>query len=732
MFSTCKYLVMAVLVLTSAALGADYTGTVLTPDNKPVKGAIVYRVEFSRTPPAQVPANLPTTRTDDSGVFRFPHNKPGRAEFIAAADGFGASSAQGNGSAPIQIHLRLRTDLTVTFHTADDKPAVHLRVSLRQIYLPMRITDVALQNFSIPEHYSSPWSAITDANGVCTLPGLPQGGNARLDIDDPRYAPLAKNEPLYLSASPQTHAGPIKLQLAAAISGKITYGSTTRPAAGILVHAQSNDAEYGAAVTDATGSYSIRRLRPDQYTVLPELRLGLEKTWTIRACATVAIAAGENKTGVDFNLIPGSILSGRVLAADDSMPVPGVELGIYNAAHPRNTGAVQSVTTDANGAFSVHVPPGQQTIYIMSDTPADGFGRPTDDEKNVTIAENGQATIEFRLPRAFMSPIKGKVVDPAGNPVAGASVFAYSDQPPMAYNRNAITTNADGTFQTQPVQRSAKVELRAKFQDMATPKSIIVNRAAIGEVVVQLQKNALASLTGRVVDAKGQPLKNAQIELLYAVGRYRFGDNAGATDDQGAYKVDSLWGDMTYSVQATCDGYGESESNDTLHVSPGEATRVPDLTLYQRDSTVAGVLLDRDNKPVAGQRIYVRGPRTGYSNITTGADGKFQCAVVASDRLTIYYNFNTSRGLSRQSAKAGDQNIVLHTAPPVAAAAAAPTHASPTAVSVAESAPVFDPAEAVTWSGWFYAVILLLAGSVVTIIANAVAAIRSRKSLKTA
>ncbi|MGD0541091.1 MAG: hypothetical protein ABSB33_06215, partial [Tepidisphaeraceae bacterium] len=171
-----------------------------------------------------------------------------------------------------------------------------------------------------------------------------------------------------------------------------------------------------------------------------------------------------------------------------------------------------------------------------------------------------------------------------------------------------------------------------------------------------------------------------------------------------------------------------------LRVGPGQSTSVPDLTVYKRDSAIAGVLLDRDNKPVSGQRIYVRGPRSGNSNLTTDSSGKFQCAVVTDDRLTIYFNFNTNR-LKQQTAKAGDQNIVLHTAPPVAApppvapppapvvaAAAAPTPPAP-----APPVPVFDPGDAITWTGWFWAVILVLAGGVVTIIVNAIGAIRGRK-----
>ncbi|MGD0461034.1 MAG: carboxypeptidase-like regulatory domain-containing protein [Tepidisphaeraceae bacterium] len=728
-----RHFPLALAVLTSAAFGSDYTGKVLTPDGKPVKGATVYDVELNRPASAYTGADLPTTRSDDDGVFHFPNKDSHGAEFIAVADGYGMS-CEFNGRGPIQIRLWPRTDLTLTFLTAANKPAVNVRVSLQQIVMPIRMPEGVLQRVLwLPEGSGSPLSATTDAGGVCVMPGLPRGGRLTLGLDDPRYAKLSPDDSVQLSGSAQTRAQPIHLQLAASISGRVGYESTTRPAAGVVVLARWNDGDIEHAVTGADGSYVLKRLRAGEYNICLNLGGSMQESWTAAANVNLAVAAGETKTNANFTLIPGVVLSGKVLSADDSKPIGGVPLGIYDLAHPRNGGLVQSISTDANGSFSIRVPPGEQNVYIMSDTPANGFGRPINDEKDITIPAGGTASIEFRLPRTIMASVKGKVVDPDGKPVANASVYLFSEEPTLRFNRNAITTGADGTFQTPPVMRSARIEIRARFQDMATGKSIVVHGGTSDEIVVQLQKNALGAITGRAVDQQGKPLKDARIELLYPVGRYRFGDDVATTDEKGNYKVDSLWADMTYTVEADHDGYGFAQSSDNLRAGAGQSTSVPDLTLYKRDSTVAGVLLDRDSKPVSGQRIYVRGPRSGSSNLTTDPSGKFQCAVVSNDRLTIYYNFNTDR-LKQQTAKAGDLNVVLHTVPPVAAPPPVAPAPAPVVVSASAAAPappapapVFDPGDAITWTGWFWAVILVLAGGVVTIIVNAIGAIRGRK-----
>jgi hypothetical protein len=162
-------------------------------------------------------------------------------------------------------------------------------------------------------------------------------------------------------------------------------------------------------------------------------------------------------------------------------------------------------------------------------------------------------------------------------------------------------------------------------------------------------------------------------------------------------------------------------------LQPGQTTAAHDLTLYKRDSTIAGVLLDADSKPVAGTQISLNGPRTGYSRVTTDANGQFTCAVVSGDRLSISYS--TPGGYRNRFAGAGDQKIVLRTAPPKRAPPAPPAAAAAPA-EVAPSPPpplVFDPAAAVTWNGWLYAAILVVAGGIISVIANAIAALRAAR-----
>jgi len=718
-------IIIVSVVLSSQALAADLSGKVLSPDGKPVKNATIYYFQYSRADVASPPTkrDAPTTRSDDDGNYLFSQVE-GNGELVATAEGFGLGMVRNPNGRPAEIRLTPGTDVTLTFITADKKPAAGVAISLQNLYAQLG-NGVPMSSIWIPNGYHSPWSAVTDANGVCTIPGLIQGGQANFSIDDDRFANLSFRDRVVLADAPKTQADPIQLFLAATISGTVTNSSTGAPAAGIIVDAQSNETNPTSATTASDGTYTLKQLEPGQYIVALHPNRDPQKSWTAKAVQNIGVAAGATKSGIDLTLIPGVMLNGSVIAADDGSPVAGVPIGVYGPAHPRDGSYADTTNTDSTGHFEVRVPPGEQTVFIMSDTPAEGFGRPSPDNRTVTIPDGGTASVEFRLPRVLMSSIRGKVVDSDGNPVAGATVFAASDQSPMFQN-NPITAGADGTFQTIPMIRAGRIEIRARFQDMATPRALIVTRSSSSDVVVQLHKGALASISGRVVDAQGQPIKGASIELITQSPRFSIGSDAGATDDKGNFKADSLWADSNYSIEASCNGYGQASSSQ-LHMQPGQTTITRDLTLYKRDSSVAGVLLDADNKPVAGQRIFVNGPRTGYNNLTTDNNGKFSCAVVSGDRLTVFYN--VGRGYNREPARAGDQSIVLHTSPPRSAPAvstlgAATATPSPDNSSAPPAASQFNPADAVTWQGWLAAITLLVVGGAITVIANAIAAIR--------
>jgi uncharacterized GH25 family protein len=727
--------VLGIFLIAAKSLAADLSGTVLGSDGKPIAGASVWLVNNSvQAPSAGVRVDLPTTRSSDSGEFSFTNLPSTAGQLVAGADGFGLGLGKTvNGR--VEIRLNRRTDVALTFLAADGKPAAGITVYLSLLDMPSAENGIYSGIF-IAQSVRSPWNAVTDANGQCTIGGLPQGAVARFDSEDAHFALTTYHENVSLASAAQTRADPIHLVPGATVTGKVIETASGKPIAGITVVAQSSQSSSGgSAITADDGSYAIRQLQPAKYDVELNLNDDQQKTWTAAAVENLTLAGGSSKDGVDFSLIPGVILSGTTIAADDGKPVQGVAVGIYSPAHPRSGSMLQSVNSDANGAFSARVPAGDEFAYVESDTPADGFGRPSPDNQTVTIADGATGSVQFRLPRMLMSPVKGTVVDPDGNPVAGASVYVSSEQVPM-FQQMSVTSNADGTFQSVPMQRNGRIEIRARIGDLGTPKPFVINRGSGAPIIVHLEKNALATITGRVVDSSNQPIANSHIMLIVRMTRFSFGQDAGMTDSQGQFKIGSLWSDPIYYVEARSDGYGQAET-DQLRVDAGQTLPVHDLTLYKKDSSISGQLLDADDRPVSGQQIYVSGRKTGFNNMPTGNDGKFSCAVVSGDRLVIQYQNANGRGYGRESAQAGDQNIVIHTAPR-RVVAAPPVHVdvqpqasnAPSSSDNTTATPppgTYDPAAGITWTAWLAAATVVLAGGIITLIAHAVIAILYRK-----
>jgi len=419
-----------------AAKADDLAGKVLGPDGNPIAHAAVYCFRLPNPTPGKHDA--PTTRSDDAGQFKFPQ-MTGACQLVASADGLGIGVLQhaaGDGAA--EIHLTHGTDLTVRFITQDKKPAAGVGIAL-QSFVYSEPGGGSPISFRIPRGYHSPWTASTDENGQCTFNGLPQGGRVSFSMTDARFVSLTSQDQVMLAWADQTQADPITLMPGASISGRVIYDPGGAAARGVIVDACIDGAVIQSATSGAGGGFSLRQLRPGKYTVALHPNQNLEKSWTAVAVENLDIASGAAKTGVNLPLIPGVVLHGSIVAADDHRPVAGVRISLSGPAHPHTAASGEFVVTDAAGHFFARVPPGEQLVSIASDKPAAGFARPSPDHQSVTIADGAIGTVDFQLPRPptpaappaiVLSPPPPAVAPPAPSP----PVVVDSSPAPLAVN----------------------------------------------------------------------------------------------------------------------------------------------------------------------------------------------------------------------------------------------------------------------------------------------------------
>jgi hypothetical protein len=233
----------------------------------------------------------------------------------------------------------------------------------------------------------------TDANGKFELSNMPEGGAVQFDVVDPKFASCQGDGAYFnntkLLSSPTTVAKTVYLRPAAEFTGRVIRDG--KPVADIRITAQGNfeagsdDGIGGEAVTDANGNYKMGRLYPGRYNIsYDEHRLNGEVTAV--AHENVKAEEGKSVSGLNFDLIPGAIVKGKITDASGS-PVYGAQVGIYGPAHPHSSPGVQTVTTGPDGTYVLHVPAGEQYIYLMNTGDRNGQA------KTIKV-ENGTTTVQ--------------------------------------------------------------------------------------------------------------------------------------------------------------------------------------------------------------------------------------------------------------------------------------------------------------------------------------------------
>ena len=212
-------------------------------------------------------------------------------------------------------------------------------------------------------------SVTISADGLATFDKIPATTDARLDVSDDRYARLGFEDRFDGTKSGlQT----ITLRQSAEISGRVTHAG--KPVAGVTIGVQDNNENYsirtglqdifGSAVSDSDGNYTIRRLGTGLVNVIFDERFAKNRQLTAVAHEGIQTKPGKAVRNVDFELVPGGIVVGRVTDLSGK-PIPNTSVGIYGPAHPRSSAWVQAVKTGRDGRYELRVPAGKNYVYGM-------------------------------------------------------------------------------------------------------------------------------------------------------------------------------------------------------------------------------------------------------------------------------------------------------------------------------------------------------------------------------
>jgi hypothetical protein len=185
------------------------------------------------------------------------------------------------------------------------------------------------------------------------------------------------------------------------------------------------ESSFPPALTDAQGRYEIRGLPRAAFAMVAEAQRG-----QLRGRAS---GVRPNAT-IDIRALGVTSLSGTVTGAAGPSALFSVELDGPTRA--------QRSFTDGKFTFD-RVDPGRYTVRVQS---SDGNA-----EARVEVAANAAASVDIQL--AANAVVIGKLVDPAGQPLAGQAVALAPDagdgQLRIEFSGPPPTTGPDGSFRIE-------------------------------------------------------------------------------------------------------------------------------------------------------------------------------------------------------------------------------------------------------------------------------------------
>ncbi|HEY7112190.1 MAG TPA: carboxypeptidase regulatory-like domain-containing protein [Thermoanaerobaculia bacterium] len=422
----------------------------------------------------------------------------------------------------------------------------------------------------------------------------------------------------------------IELPAAEKLAGKVVDESG-KPVAGARVRVSSRgllDADVGlfaSAVSGADGGFTIpnapkglRSLEVRAAGFAPSVRPLLEATGNER----VVLKAGGTVSGTVLE-VSGKAAANAIVSCESVAARTGSD-GKY-----RLTG----------------VPAGTRAVEALGDDEAirkDG----------VKVAAGSVVELPLKLAKA--ATIGGTVVDETTRkPVAGVRI-AVRDPGGRGFfasaPRRTVRADSRGAFKA-PGLEPGRYNVEAAHSGYLTSRAPNVAAAATSPGSVAIALTPAASISGKVVDEKKQPVRGARVRLAQdpslrrmmrrggGIREFLGGGRSVMTGPDGTYRLDSLAAENGVSVEAAKSGLVTARKTGVT-IKAGQKLAGVDLVL-KAGLSARGRIVDSKTQPVSGAEIRVSrregrggggfgrgalqilGGRDAAPDAVSGADGSF-------------------------------------------------------------------------------------------------------------
>ena len=374
------------------------------------------------------------------------------------------------------------------------------------------------------------------------------------------------------------------------------------------------------SISGADGAFTFEGLAPGEY--LLEASASAPGGEDLSAApVAVTVETGE-PIAVSIVLEPLCELSVTVTDAKTYKRLSGARIMLQ----ARDGGAVEQLFTDENGVAVIRLPAGD---YMIANVGADGY-LSTDSQHFVTLAGGQGQETELNLDPAEF--VRGVVVDPDGNPVAGAHV----EVGPGGYHPG-LRTDENGRFKAG-WSFDASGRRGAPFVVARVPERGLAVRMPVGDVANEVTiKLALGiDLVGRVLGANGEPVPQATMTIAWRDDEYTppVDPCIGVADEEGRWAFNALPDYAAYRVTAEAYGYGTGAVSVDLYGRSGEDVQADDIILEPADKVLSGTTVDSNGDAFPGVRVRLSGTAIG-NLVVLSDDGTWRFEDLPAGRFDI-------------------------------------------------------------------------------------------------
>lgn len=401
-------------------------------------------------------------------------------------------------------------------------------------------------------------------------------------------------------------AQPAETSAPLVLSGQVVDASSRKPVPGALVRAPADP--EAAVRADAEGRFQVTapgRRRFDLEVVAPGYlpkKVAITRPQLVsRKVGTLALARAGRLRGKVVDPQGGPLAGAAVVAVHQS--------ALGDRAFSPSDPVADRAETDLQGRFELrHVRPEQ--IYEIRASRAGAFPA----AQSATVGDPAMPPRDLTLVLAPARTARGKVQDPAGRPIAGAEAVVRPALRPGSSDDAAagetgmppVQSDAEGVF-ALPELPAVEVELsvrRKGYAPAAFPAIRVPNGTGPADLgVVTLRPGA--TLTGRVIDHRGQAVPNGEIFLLdrpaspQEMERALQGRKpAAAVAKDGRFTIEDLAQGAPVHVAVRAPGYLAA-----LARAIRPPTAKPVVIRLEPEAALRGRVVDEAGEPVPGARI---------------------------------------------------------------------------------------------------------------------------------